>query len=193
MPNAYIFATEDYNVTYDFNDVVGVIRNVKPGPNATNTTSSTPPPGSTGSSSGSIGNISGLSVLNLAGAPSNDRVVFNRITNLDTVRPNVTDNISSVKITNTSSSSMTIDSISLLDNVDFNINSGGGSNITLGAGQSRTITLEFNGAGSGSTILKTFQTNLQVKSGGKTDTIVLAGLWQAYSEQTPADPSTFVR
>jgi hypothetical protein len=30
VANAYVFASEDYNKAYDFNDVVGIIRNVKP-------------------------------------------------------------------------------------------------------------------------------------------------------------------
>ncbi len=188
VPNAYVFASEDYNVTYDFNDVIGIIRNVVPGPGAVGTTGNTPPP-NTGSSSGSVANISGLSVLNLDGAPSNDRVVFNRITNLDPIRPNVTHLQASVRLTNTSGSTIVISSISSLNTVDFPIVSGGGSNISLSPGQSRTVTMQFNGAGTGSSILKVFSSNLKITSGANTDTVVLEGLWQAYSEQTPADPS----
>ena len=32
VPNAYVFAFEDYNKAYDFNDVVGIILNVQAAP-----------------------------------------------------------------------------------------------------------------------------------------------------------------
>ncbi len=182
----YVFATEDYNVTYDFNDVVGVISNVTPV-----AVSTTPPPGggSTGSSTGNVTAIPNLQVQNQAALPSNDRMVFNRITHPDTVRANVTDDEDSLKLTNQGSSPITLDSISSLDDTDFTIVNGGGSDITLNPGQSQTVIVQFNGTAAGTdSILKTFQSNLLIKAGAKTDTVVLAGLWQDYSEQTPADP-----
>ena len=189
VPNTYVFATEDYNVTYDQNDVIGIIHNVTPGPNAGKQVQGTPPPPPSGSGgTGSIFSIPSLSVQNLDTLPANDRVVFNSIENPDPIRPNVTHSEGFVKITNKGSSPMTIDSISSADSTDFQIVSGGGSNITLGAGKSQTIAIEFVGAGTGSQILKTFQSDLLIKSGGQTDTIVLSALWQAYSEQTPATP-----
>ncbi len=188
VPNAYIFAAEDWNVSYDFNDVVGIIRNVK--------LSTAPPPapggGGTGgggtSTPGSIGNITNLLETNLDGLPANDRLVFNRISNPDLIRPNVTHNISTLQIKNTGSSTMTISSITLDDSVDFKITAGGGSNVTLAPGATRNITVQFVGAGTGSSILKTFGSNLKITSGGKTDSIVLAAIWQDFSEQTPENP-----
>src|SRR5581483_1617338 len=149
---------------------------------------STPPPPSGSGGTGSVMDIPNLSVLNLDLLPANDRVVFNRIENPDPLRPNITHDQGFVKITNKSGSPITIDSISTADGADFQIISGGGSNITLGGGQSRTIAIQFAGTGTGTQILKTFQSTLNISSGGKTDSITLAGLWQAYSEQTPATP-----
>src|SRR5205085_7240629 len=62
VPNAYIFAAEDNNIPYgpvlpyDSNDIVGIIRNVKP--------------------AGS-GPVVGLE--NLDGLPASDRLIFNRV------------------------------------------------------------------------------------------------------------------
>ena len=104
VPNSYIFATEDYNVTYDQNDVVGIITNVK--------AATTPQQ---------------LTVQNSDGAPSTDRFVFNRIQNLDTVRPNVVHDTDTMRLINSGDGTLTIGSIKLSDGVHWKIISGGGN------------------------------------------------------------------
>jgi hypothetical protein len=132
-----------------------------------------------------ITNIPGLVVKNPEGLPSNDRLVFNRITHLNSLRPNVTHDTAKVTLTNTRSSTLTIDSISLVDNVHFRILSGGGSNIALAPGQTRSVTVRFIGHGGSTSLLNTYISNLKIVSGSRSDWVKLAALWQKYSEQTP--------
>jgi len=185
VSNAYVFVTEDYNKAYDFNDVVGIIRNVKAGSASTGGTST-----STDTNAAlvtpSTGNIFGLEAVNKDILPANNVFVFNRIENPDEIRPNVTHDKATLQLKNNSGGPITIDSLQLGDTNSFKIISGGGSNFTIDPGSTRDITIQFVGAGAGTTIVKTFSVPLKINSGGKTDTIALQALWQAYSEQTPS-------
>ncbi len=120
VPNSYIFATEDYNVTYDQNDVVGIITNVK--------AATTP---------------AQLTVQNLDGAPSNDRYVFDRIQNLDMVRPNVVHDTDTMRLINSGDDTLTIGSIKLSDGVHWKIISGGGTNIKIPGGTFHDVKIQF--------------------------------------------------
>ena len=116
VANAYVFAAEDYNKAFDYNDVVGIIRNVKPGNPSVTGGNSGPAPAARASAHrsarvahigssggvGSIGNISGLKETNQDVLPGNDRLVFNRIENPDPIRPNVTHDSGDLRLTNTS-------------------------------------------------------------------------------------------
>ena len=90
VPNAYVFAFEEYDKAYDQNDVVGIIRNVKIAP---------------------AGPEIGLD--NADGAPADNHLVFNRIQNLDPRVPNVTHDTSTLTIHNTGSSALNITSMVL--------------------------------------------------------------------------------
>jgi hypothetical protein len=199
VANAFVFASEDYNKAYDFNDVVGIIRNVKlsgstsgggggggttdsQGTGVTSINGGGPAIGTSGGN-GSIGNIPGLAESNLDHAPANDRLVANRIENPDTIRPNVTHDHSELRLTNTSSSSMTI--TASLDNPAWTFKSGGGT-FTLAPGTTHDVDLNFVGTATGSIILKVFNGNLKITANGKTDTVKLDGLWQAFSEKLPS-------
>src|SRR4051812_1248890 len=133
----------------------------------------------------SVTNISGLHVSNLDGLPSNGRMVYNRISNPDTIRPNVTHTQASVKLINNRSSTINISSIALADSTNFHFVSGSGTNVSIAPGQSRTVTVKFAGSGSG--LFATFASRLNIVSGGVTDYVKLAGIWQKYSEQTPTN------
>lgn len=167
VPNAYVFAAEDWNVDYDFQDVVGIIRNVKrfdPTPQ--------------------------VSVYNVNNWPSNTRMVFNSIANLDVVRPNVLRDTSTFKIINTGDANLLISDIATSNGSQFSIISGDGSNITLTPGQSRDVTVKFVGTGSGNNALITGA--ITIASNDPTDpirTVDLAGFWQKYSEKTPGGTS----
>jgi hypothetical protein len=197
VANAFIFASEDYNKAYDFNDVVGIIRNVKSstassgngggttdgtGTGVTSINGGGGPIGTSGGN-GSIGNILGLKESNLDHVPANDRLVANRIENPDPIRPNVTHNHSELRLSNTSSSVMTI--TASLDNPAWTFKSGGGT-FTLAPGATHDVDLNFVGTATGSIILKVFNGNLKITANGKTDTVKLDGLWQAFSEKLPS-------
>ena len=200
VPNAFVFAAEDFNKAFDFNDVIGIIRNVKfsssmsTGGGGGGTTN---PGGGTGTSTpvggggalandggnGSIGNISGLTETNLDTLPGNDRLVFNRIENPDPIRPNVFHDTGTLRLTNNGGSSITVSSIVLGDKNNWIITSGGGSNITLSPGSTHDIKIQFVGTGTGTSILSVFNTTLKITANGKTDTVMLNGLWQMNSEK----------
>lgn len=163
VPNAYVFAAEDYNVVYDYQDGVGIIRNVKLAP-ATPT----------------------IGLQNTDGLPSNDRMVFNRITNPDPIRPNVTHDHGTLHIINSGRADLVINSIALSDNTNFKITSGGGAG-TVAAGKTRDVNIQFV-ANPSSGIISTYNASLTITSNDPdepTRVVSLGALWQAYSEQTP--------
>ena len=201
VANAFVFAAEDYNKAFDFNDVVGIIRNVKfsssmsmggtGGGGGTSTgggtgvSSITPGGQAVGNSggNGSIGNISGLTESNLDHVPSNDRLVANRIENPDPIRPNVTHDHSELRLTNTGGSPITV--TASLDNPAWKFKSGGGT-FTIAPGMTHDVDLSFVGTATGSTILKIFNGDLTITANGKTDIVKLNGLWQENSEKLPS-------
>lgn len=165
VPNAYIFAAEDYNVTYDFQDNVGIIRNVKLAP-ATPT----------------------LGLQNADGLPNNNQMVFNRMTNLDLLRPNKFDDTATLDVINSGAAPLGISSIKLSDNTNFKIISGGGSNIQLNPDSSRNVTIQFVANPTTNSVTVTYNATLTVTSTDPEEpvrTINLAGLWQNGSEKTP--------
>jgi hypothetical protein len=166
VPNAYVFAAEDYNVTYDFNDIVGIIRNVKPAPA-----------------------VQTIGIQNADGTPAFDRLVFDRITNLDPIRPNVVHDKSTLEVLNSGGSTLTISSMKLSDNVNFKIVSGGGSNIKLAPHSGRNVTIQFV-ANPASGFATDYNATLTITSDDpKTPTRIvnLAGLWQNSSEKTASN------
>src|SRR5690606_23328757 len=85
VPNAYVFAVEEYNLATDQNDVVGIIRNVN---------------------IAAAGPEVGLTFLdNVAGV---DRLVMSRIQNQDPVDGNDFHDVASVRIRNTGSLPLTV-------------------------------------------------------------------------------------
>src|SRR3954468_255004 len=119
-PNAYVFASEDFTGPYDFQDGVGIIRNVQP---------------ATGAPS--------IGVVNQDGLPANDSLVMSRISILDAIRPNVVRDTATISVLNTGSSTLNISSMQLSDGSNFKIISGGGSNISVSPNSSRTVSIQF--------------------------------------------------
>jgi len=163
VQNAYVFACEDWNVDYDFQDGVGIIRNVKP-----------------------AGSGKNLTVYNNDGMPENVRMVFNKINILDPIRPNVVHDKGVLKLLNSGDQTLTISSLKLGDGTNYQIASGGGSNIKLSPGQSRDVTIQFVAEGSGS--YNTYNSTLTITSDDPTEpvkTVALSGMWQIGSEKDP--------
>jgi hypothetical protein len=164
VPNTFVFAGEDFNQTYDFQDGVFVISNVMRAPN-------TPT----------------IGIQNADGWPSNDHFVFNRITNLDPIRPNVVHDTDVVDVLNSGGSTLTIGSYKLSDTVHFKIVSGGGTNIKIPANSVRPLTLQFIAAPTSGALSQNFSATVTITSNDPDDpvrTISLAGIWENSSEQT---------
>ncbi|MEL7239233.1 MAG: hypothetical protein AAGK78_10245, partial [Planctomycetota bacterium] len=115
--------------------------------------------------------------------PLPDRLVFNKIRDLDPVVPNVTRLENTVRITNNNAAAIDLLSIAV-DNSDFEIVSGGESGV-LQPGQSRDVTVRFvyeNPTGlrirlrEGMLTITTSDTTLPQQN------IELSGIWQSDSE-----------
>ncbi len=119
VPNAYVFTFEEWNVSYDQNDIIGIIRNVRAAP---------------------AGPEIGLE--NRDGAfMFPDRLVFNNVNVLDEDLPNQVHDTAVLRINNSGTQPLNITSI-VLSNSDWQITSGGGA-ATISAGGFKDVTVKF--------------------------------------------------
>ena len=163
VPDAYVFAFEEYNVTFDQNDVVGIIRNVRPAAAAPEI---------------------GLENLDNVGVPNS--LAFNRITHPDSSVPNQTHDTATIRIRNTGDQPLAISSM-VLSNADFQILSGGGAT-TLGVNAFVDVKVKFvydNSTAYGN-LLRTGTLTINSNDPDEaTKTVALRGIWQSYSENQP--------
>jgi hypothetical protein len=170
VPDAFVFAFEEFNAGYDSNDVVGVIRNVKAAP--------------TGAEIGTE-NLD-------RGTPGPSRLVFSRIqqqppTTVDPVTGeeiplpnNIVHDKASVRIWNSGTSALTIASVTLSNTTDFQINSTGLSGLTLQPGGSKDVEVQFIAqSGDLRSGTLTFNSN---DSDEPALQVQLSGFWQNRSE-----------
>ncbi len=168
VANAYVFTFEEYEVAFDQNDIVGIIRNVTPaaaGPE--------------------------LGIINNDAVPFSDRLVFNRIRDIQTYDatnnyiPNTVHERSTLRIINTGSQDLVVSNVAV-SNADFIVESGGGA-FTLTPGQTRDIVVKFvyDRTGLGNEIRSATLTLSTNDSDEATKTVQLSGLWQSYSENAP--------
>ena len=165
VPNAYVFAFEEYDQATDQNDIVGVIRNVQP---------ATASPV--------------LAIENQDGVPFPDRLVFSRIRDQDTVVGNSFHDQATLVVRNTGDGPLVLSSAAL-SNGDFTILSGGtaGGSVTIAPGGSRNIVVKFvyNNATAHRAIVREAMLTLTTNDAAHPTQIVrLGGLWQAASEET---------
>jgi fibronectin type 3 domain-containing protein len=130
VPNAFVFAAEDNNIPfgniqpYDSNDIVGIIRNVKAAPAAPV-----------------------VGVENLSGVPSNTRLVFNRIQNKNPNNPagfvDIVHDQNTIKIRNTGSQPLTINSLALSDSTNWQIVNPPAPGTQVPVGSSINVTVKF--------------------------------------------------
>ena len=164
VPNAYVFAFEEYDQATDQNDIVGVIRNVQPA-------AASP----------------ALGIENKDGIPFPDRLVFSRIRNQDAVVGNSFHDQSTLIVRNTGDAPLVLSSATL-DNADFTILSGGtgGGPVTIAPGGSREIVVKFvyNNPTARRVLIRDGTLTLNTNDAAHpTQTIHLSGLWQSYSEE----------
>jgi hypothetical protein len=138
VPNAYVFTSEDFvndqTGAYDTNDFFGIVRNVK----AANTSST-----------------GGLVVQNLDGVPFDDRLTFSRIQvqppemlkdfqgNFYQPPNNVEHDVATVRLTNTKSTPVTINAVTLSNTSAWKITSASAAGTVLQPGQSVLVTVKF--------------------------------------------------
>jgi hypothetical protein len=161
VANAYLFAFEEFTRDYDQQDFVGIIRNVKPAPSGPE-----------------------IGIENLDGAPFFNRLVFNRIQNLDPEVPNAFKSTGKVRIRNSGDQPLVISGISASS--PWAITAGGGG-ATVAPGGFRDVTLSFNATGGA-----VFNGTLTISSNDAdepTRRVSLGGFWQSDSESNAAGVS----
>lgn len=172
VPNAYVFAFEEYTVSFDTNDIVGIIRNVNIAPTAPH-----------------------VSLENRDGVPFADRLVFSRIRELDLDLPNEVKDRAVLRIRNTGNQPLVISSLAISDTSSFEFVNYDGNPITVSPNGFTDITVRFiyNRTGDGITLRNA---NLTVSTNDAETpnlTVQLSGLWQSHSEATssgkPIEPT----
>lgn len=179
VPNAYVFTAEDWNVQYDSNDLVAIIRNVKAAP------------GSPGAPQ--------LGLENLDVLPASDRMIFNRIQNPNPAVPGGADIVhdtGTLRLHNTGGSALVISGIAV--NGPWVITNMPAAGTSIAPGGTLDLNVKFvatglppslpynetnditsptgGGAWSGSLVISSNDPNQPTK------TVTLAGWWQNQSE-----------
>jgi glucose/arabinose dehydrogenase len=154
VPNAYVFAFEEFTQAYDQNDVVGIIRNVKAAPAGP-----------------------AMGIENLDGAPFSGRLVMSRIKNLNQVTPNFVHDTSVIRVHNTGTSTLDVTSMTITGT--FTIASGNAP-FSIAPGGTHNVSVKFT-AGSGDTHVGTLTLNSN-QTDRPSRQVQLAGFWQSDSE-----------
>ena len=162
VENAYVVTFEEYNVTFDQNDIVAIVRNVKPAVAAAE-----------------------LGIENLDNAPFADQLVMSRVRDLDEKLPNQFHDKSTLRIRNTGSQPLNISDL-VLSNTDFQIVSGGGAKTIAPNGYADVVVqFVYNESGQGNRLRKATLTIKSDDADESTKTVKLSGLWQSHSENQP--------
>ena len=171
VPNAYVFATEDYNLQYDSNDVVGIIRNVMPA--------------STGAQ---------ISALDLNAPPGASSIAFSTLGHLNNVTlignipvNNVTHNTDTLRIANSGTSTLTVSSI----NFSSSFFTASSTSFSVAPDSFKDITLTYHPVHSN--LLDYDNATMTIHSNAvdsPSDTLKLSGIFQQYPNQTPAGQYT---
>jgi fibronectin type 3 domain-containing protein len=165
VPNAYVFAFEEFTVSFDTNDIVGIIRNVNIAPASPH-----------------------VSLENRDGLPFFDRLVFNRIRDLDPLYPNEVKDRATLRIRNTGNQPLVVSSLVLSDTTSFEFVNYTGNPITVNPNGFTDITIRFiyNRTGDGITLRNANLTVTTNDVESPTRTVQLSGLWQSHSEMNPS-------
>ncbi len=163
VPNAYVFAFEEYHLATDQNDIVGVIYNVQ-----------------------AAGSPANAAITNKDGVPFHDRLIFSRIRDLDAGLPNKVHDTATFTITNSGGQTLTITSIGV-SNGDFQVISGGtgGGAVQVAPGASHDVTVKFvynHPSDRGSKVRSATLTIQSNDADSPNQSVELRGLWQSDSE-----------
>ena len=138
VPNSFVFAIEDYDSsTYNsFINFVGIISNVKAAANATsgsvpsNTTANNPP-------------VMGINLNQTS--PGSTTVVFNRMTYVNSITPDVVHNTQAITISNTGDQPLILNSLTLSDTTNWELVNPPAAHTSIAAGSSLNVTIQFIG------------------------------------------------
>ncbi|MBC7784592.1 MAG: DNRLRE domain-containing protein, partial [Burkholderiales bacterium] len=162
VPNAYVVSFEEYNLSFDQNDMVAIIRNVQPA---------------------AAGPELGLENRDAAGFP--DRLAMSRVTNKDPNLANEFHDQSTLRIRNTGSQPLNITSTTL-SNSDFQIIAGGGARTIQPDGYVDLVVKFVYTSNSLGNALRTATLTINNDDPNEAaQQVQLAGLWQSYSENQP--------
>ncbi len=162
VPNAYIVTFEEYNLSFDQNDMVAIIRNVQAAPDAPE-----------------------LGIENRDGTPFANHLSMSRITNKDVNNPNEFHDTSTLRIRNTGSQVLNISSMSISSS-DFQIISGGGAQTIQPNGYIDVLVkFVYTSTALGNTIRNATLTINSNDPDEAAKQVSLSGLWQSYSENQP--------
>lgn len=168
VPNAYVAAFEEYNLSFDQNDIVAIIRNVQPAANAPE-----------------------LGLENRDNAPAADELTMSRVqpSGWDPDLPNEFHDRSTLRIRNTGNQNLDITGMSI-SNADFIIESGGGAR-TLAPGQFVDVVVKFvYSSTSRGNLVRTATLTINSNDPDEaTKTVTLRGAWQSHSEDAPGHGS----
>ena len=182
--NAYILATEEFTQGFDYNDVVVIVRNVKPaGPEGLSCNQNEPVISDRVLSK----SYNGFELQNLSGAPFADRLVFSRIGNIsgnfnDRIEP-FTDlkchDLNVLRLKNESGSALNVSNVRITGSSSgvFILSEGGPGSIA--AGQTKELVVQFT-EDSGKRGIR--EATLEMQVGSETVSVELAGIYQESPE-----------
>ncbi len=160
VPNTYVIAGEDLNAAYDTQDFIAIIRNVIP-----------------------QGSGPEVGFSNPEALPFDNRLLFNRISNLDPTYPNQVHDTASFSILNSGTQPLSVTGYDLSNGWEV---LSGPSSFSLAPGASQSFTLKFISSNPGTGVNNqivlghmSFATN---DADEPNATMELAGFWQNYSE-----------
>ena len=167
VANAYIMAFEEYNVTFDQNDIVAIVRNVQP-----------------------AAATAELGLENLDNAPFADQLVMSRVEHKNSDLPSQADHdLTTLRIHNTGGEPLNVTDLVLSD-ANFQIVSGGAQ--TIAPNGYADIKIKFVYSNPGGLGNKLVKSTLIIKSNDAdepTKTVKLSGMWSSYSENQPGGQS----
>ncbi|MEO6435846.1 MAG: Ig-like domain-containing protein, partial [Tepidisphaeraceae bacterium] len=160
VPNAFVFAWEEFNNGTDQQDFVGIIRNVRAAPAGAE-----------------------IGIENLDGVPFSNHLAFNRIQNPGNVAPipdNIVHDTGRLRIRNTGTSDLTISSI--VASSGWTVTGAPASPLTPGQFVDVTVTFVANPGGSIGRLLTGTLTINSNDADEPTTNVSLAGWWQPQNE-----------
>ena len=182
-PNTYVLATEEFSQGYDYNDIVVVVRNVRPSTEDPFSCNQGEPITASRVLSQSVGG--GLELQNPSGAPFADRLVFSRVGKISgnfgesRIEPFVDlqcHDLNVLRLKNTSGSTLNISNISISgeDSSAFVLPNGENS-LSIGAGDTEDLLVQFVEDGDRKGLR---EANLQMQTSAGSLSVQLSGIYQ---------------